>query len=323
MNVWFAHFSMFTHVKWFTKDSHGIPQPMAEVITSSFLFWLGFTVIVLLLSAYFHDTLERISIFRKINNWLNRYKPQTELILRIGLGLGLILQLFTGNYLSPEFTPESDLIYLLLITAIIGLFHRKLLLISSVSLFLLFTHATIKYGIFHTIDYLFYPGIIYYLAVCTTRFKATAAPVLYVCTGISLVWLALEKLTIAQLATSLVYDYHIPTMGFTADTFILISAFIELGLAWAFIVGIMNRFTAVMLTGVFLMTTMIFGFKEIVGHTIVHTLLLMFLIEGSGEYKTPFQFHRSPILRSLFVSVNFCLFVFASMALYIWMGHPH
>lgn len=314
---------MYLHVKWFAKDSHSIPKPMAEVITPTFLFWLGFTVIVLFLSTFFHDYLNRIPAVRRIHAWLNRFKPQRLLILRIGIGLGLLLQLFTGTYLSPEFTPESNWINLLLILAIAGLLHRKALIISSIALLLLYTYATAKHGIFHTLDYLFYPGIIYYLSVYNTRWKATAAPVLYVFTGVSLAWLAMEKLTIADLAYSLMHDYNIPTMGFTVENFVLISAFIELGLAWAFIVGIMNRFTALVLTGVFLMTTMVFGIKEIIGHTIVHTLLIMFLIEGSDDYKAPFKFHRSPILRSLFVSVNFCLFLLGLMAIYVWMGHLH
>ncbi|MFC7680367.1 hypothetical protein [Paenibacillus sp. GCM10028914] len=324
MNVMFTErINMYSHVKWFAKDSQVIPQPMAEVITPSFLFWFGFTVLVLLCSAYFHDYLERMPMVKRIHKWLNLFKPHRQLILRIGLGLGLLLQLYTNTYLSPEFTPESDLVYLLLIGATLGLLHSKTLMISSFSLFLLYTHATLQYGIFHTIDYLFYPGIVYYLSVCTTGLRATAAPVLYVSTGISLAWLAMEKLTISNLAYSLIYDYNIPTMGFTVENFVIISAFIELGLAWTFIVGIMNRFTALVLTGVFLMTTMVFGIKEIIGHTIIHTLLLMFLIEGSGEYKTPFQFHRSPVLRSLFVTVNFCIFLFALMALYVWMGHAY
>ncbi|MGM1046374.1 hypothetical protein SAMN05661091_5564 [Paenibacillus uliginis N3/975] len=321
MELWLPKWSeMYLHVKWFTKDHTWIPQPMSQVINTSFLFWLGFTVIVLLLLAFFHDTLERIPFIRRIHEWLNLLKKQGQLILRIGLGLGLLLQLSTGTYLSPEFTPEAHWVDIVLIAAIAGLLHRKTLFISSTAILLLYIHATLVYGIFHTLDYLFYPGIVYYLYVCTTRWRATAAPILYISTGLSLAWLAMEKLTIAKLAHSLMHDYGIPTLGFSVEDFVLISAFIEMGLAWSFIVGFMNRFTSILLTGVFLMTTMVFGIKEIIGHTIIHTLLIMFLIEGSGDYKTPFQFHRSSILRGLFVAVNFCIFLFGLMALYIWMG---
>lgn len=321
MDLWLPQWSeMHLHVKWFTKDDTWIPQSMTSVINTTFLFWLGFTVIVLLFSAFFHDTLERIPFIRRIHGWLSPLKKQGLLILRIGLGIGLLLQLSTGTYLAPEFTPESKWVNVMLFIAIAGLLHRKTLFISSTALLLLYIHAMFVYGSFHTLDYLFYPGIVYYLYVCTTRWSRTAAPILYISTGFSLAWLAMEKMTIAKLTHSLMSDYNIPSFGFSIEDFVLISAFIELGLAWSFIVGFMNRFTALLLTGIFLLTTSMFGLKELIGHTIFHTLLIMFLIEGSDEHKTPFRFHRSPILRCLFVAVNFCIFLFILMAFYIWMG---
>ncbi|WP_200901379.1 hypothetical protein [Paenibacillus sp. DMB20] len=309
----------FIHVKWFAKDHEWVPLPMVQVVTPSFLFWAGFTLIILLLSSIFHESLEKIETIRSIRNGLSRLKPHTELILRVGLGLGLLLQLVNGSYLAPEFKPDSVWVSAVLAASAAGLAHKKTLRISGVLLLLLYIHASLHYGWFHVLDYLFYPGIVYYLFVCGTAFKKTAAPVLYICTGLSLAWLAMEKLTIPKLAGSLIHDYGLPTFGFSVQDFVLISAFVELALAWAFIIGIMNRFTALMMTGIFLLTTFVFGYKEIIGHTIIHTLLILFLIEGTGE-RTPFKFHRSPVLRSLFVVVNFCLFLFVLMALYIRMG---
>ncbi|MNJ49780.1 hypothetical protein D3C77_450310 [compost metagenome] len=184
----------------------------------------------------------------------------------------------------------------------IGLLNRKLLIVSGTSLTILYMTAILSYGIFHLLDYMFYIGIIYYLF------------------GLSLAWLAMEKLTIAKLACSLMHEYGIPSFGFTVEDFVLISGFIELGLAWALIVGLMNRFISFLLTGIFMTTTTVFGFTEIVGHTIMHTILVMFIIEGNDSFKTLFKFHRRPVLRYLFVTVNFCVLLFAMMAVYVWMG---
>lgn len=321
MDFWLPQWSeMHLHVKWFSKEDTWFPQPLLHIIDVTFLFWLGFTIIVLFLLAFFHNKIKRIRFIKQIHDWLCPLKQYRQLILRFGIGIGLLLQLSTGTYLSPDFHPESNWINGVLILAIAGLFHRKTLFITGTALLILYIHATWNYGIFHTLDYVFYPGIVYYLFVCTTRWKATAPPVLYLFTGLSLAWLAMEKMTIATLSYSLIHDYNIPTFGFSMEEFVLISAFIELGLAWAFIIGLMSRFTAILLTTVFLMTTAVFGFKEIVGHTIVHALLLIFLIEGSDNYKTLFKFHRSLMLRSLFVSVNFGIFLFGLMFLYIWVG---
>ena len=112
---------------------------------------------------------------------------------------------------------------------------------------------------------------------------------MYICTGMSLAWLAMEKLTIPELACSVMGSYGLPTFGFTIENFVLITAFIEIGLAWAFIVGIMSRFTALLVSGIFIMTSLVFGYKEVIGHTIIHTVLILFLIEGTGSLKLHFN----------------------------------
>ncbi|WP_235918252.1 hypothetical protein [Paenibacillus lutrae] len=323
MNGWVPNWNgLYMHVKWFTEDMDWHPMPMAKVITPIFLFWLGFTLVVLLLSAFFNERLERISLIRKVHLFLDRLKRFQVPILRIGLGLGLLLQLSTGSFLAPTFVSEQWWVYAVLSIAILSLLHRKLLFVSGIALTVLYMYTLTKYGLFESLDYMFYVGIIYYLLIINTKWKKSALPVLYTFTGLSLAWLSMEKMTLAKLACSLMHEYGIPTLGFTVEDFVLISAFIELGLAWAFIVGLMNRFTALALTGVFLSTTTFFGFTEIVGHTVVHTLLIIFLIEGRGESKTLFNFHRRPVLRYTFVVVNFCVLLFGLMGVYIWMGQP-
>ncbi|MCZ8520181.1 MULTISPECIES: hypothetical protein [Paenibacillus] len=301
---------------------------MAEVITPSFLFWLGVTLAGLLLSAVFNEPLERVPFIRRIHAVLDRWRPYETLILRIGLGAGLLLQLVTGTYLAPELAADGIWVTALLVAAFAGLLYRQGLAVSGAALAVLYVHALADYGLFHALDYMFYVGIIYYLLVAENhRWRPTATPVLYLFTGLSLAWVGLEKMTLPQLAYGIMEEYGIPTFGFSLEDFVLISAFIELGLAWTFIVGILNRFISILVTLVFITTTTVFGFREIVGHTIVHTLLIMFLIEGQGVFKSPFQFHRSPVLRCLFVLVNFVVLLFGLMAVYIAMGtaaaHAH
>ncbi|MDH6671688.1 hypothetical protein M2277_002350 [Paenibacillus sp. LBL] len=321
MLMYFSEISnIYIHVKWFTDNFEWVPLPFPRVVTLTFLFWLAFTLFVLLVSSVFNDPLGKTRPVERIHQFLHRLRPHTEVILRIGLAIGLVLQLLSGSYLAPEFRTNSMWIILGLSAAAACLLYQRTLPISGAILFLLYIQASLNYGIFHSIDYLIYIGIVYYLFVCGTPLKKTAAPVMYVCTGMSLAWLAMEKLTIPELACSVMGSYGLPTFGFSIEHFVMISAFIEIGLAWAFIVGIMSRFTALLVSGIFIMTSLVFGYKEVIGHTIIHTLLILFLIEGTGDLRTPFQFHRSPVLRGLFVSVNFCLFLFSLMALYIWMG---
>lgn len=321
MKDWLPEWSsIILHVKWFANDELWYPQSMSKVITPTFLFWLAFTLVALLIASFFNERMEHIKLVRRFHFFLNKLKRFQLSILRIGLSLGLILQLFTGTFLAPPFVSDHAWVYVTLVVALLGLVHRRLLFISGIALTVLYSLIFIHYGIFHALDYAFYIGIIYYLFAANSKWQSTAPMILYLSTGLSLAWVAMEKLTLPQLATSLMHEYHLPTLGFAIEDFVLISAFIELGLAWAFIVGILNRFSAFLLSSIFLLTTTVFGFTEIVGHTVMHTILLMFIISGNDEFNTMFKFHRTMKLRCLFVIVNFCVLVFGLMAIYIWIG---
>jgi hypothetical protein len=311
--------SYILHVKWFT-DRITEPLPFAEVLTPAFLFWLTVTLIGLLVSAVFNTHILRVGFVQGIDRTLTGLKPYTVHILRVGLGIGILLQLVEGTYLAPEFHSDSNWILIVLIIALLGLIFKRTLFISGIALLVLYIQATAEYGIFHTLDYLFYGGIIYYLIVYGSKWRETAIPVLYALTGISLAWVGIEKMTMPILAYDIIEKFQVPTFGFSVENFVLISAFIELGLAWTFIVGILNRFVSILVTLVFITTTTVFGYTEVVGHTIVHTLLIMFIIQGGGAFKTPFEFHRSPLLRYLFTVVNFSVLLFGMMWIYIMMG---
>ncbi|AJS58472.1 hypothetical protein [Paenibacillus sp. IHBB 10380] len=310
---------LYAHVKWFIDDDDWKSQPLKMIITPAFLFWLGITLLVLLLATIINQQIERNRFVSKILSFLNRFYCYQLTIFRIGIGLGLLLQLCTGSYIAPTFMLDSWWAYATLTVAILGLFHRRLLPLSGFAIAFLYLKAVFQYGLFHSLDYFFYVGIVYYLFAVNSRLKSSAMPVLYTLTGISLAWLSMEKMTMPGLSQSLIYEYKIPTFGFIIEEFVLISAFIELALGWVLILGIMNRFTALILTGIFLLTTTVFGFTEVVGHSVIHTLLIMFLIEGKGQPKALYQFHQPMWLRCLFVVVNFCMLLGCLMTIYIWM----
>jgi hypothetical protein len=311
--------STVLHVKWFT-DRESLPLGMAEVISPTFLFWLGVTLVGLLVTAIFNQRIVQVNWIGRLDRSLEKLKPKTVHILRIGLAISIVLQLFEQAYLAPEFTAEASWITMVLAIALVALVLERTLFISGIALLILYLKAINDYGLFHAFDYMFYLGIVYYLLMYKTTWKETAIPVLYALTGLSLAWVGIEKITMPDLAYDIVHEYSVPTFGFSAENFVLISAFIELGLAWTFIVGVLNRLVSILVTLVFITTTTVFGFTEIVGHTIVHTLLIMFIIQGEGAFKTPFAFHQAPMMRYLFVVVNFCVLLFGMMWIYMAMG---
>jgi hypothetical protein len=147
--------------------------------------------------------------------------------------------------------------------------------------------------------------------------EATALPVLYASLGFSLMWLGCEKLVYPQWVNYLLEQKPILTLGLDRDFFRVASAFIELGLGFLLILGLFGRSLSVTITLVFFLTTVVFGKVEIIGHTLIHAALIVFLLEGPGRgFRPPVAFHRTLPMRLAFAGVNFTIVVFAMLLAY-------
>src|SRR5690606_11953951 len=133
-------------------------------------------------------------------------------------------------------------------------------------------------------------------------------PVLYSGLGFSLCWVAFEKLIYPFWGLEVLSKQPALTMGLPHDFFLMSCAFIEFTLGYLLIICLLHRPLAIVVTLVFFTTTCFFGKTEVVGHTILHGALLVFILRGPGHYyQAPIKFHKSLVLRSLFAMVNFIL----------------
>jgi hypothetical protein len=107
------------------------------------------------------------------------------------------------------------------------------------------------------------------------------------------------------------------------ELFLTAAAFVELSLGALLWFGVLGRPLAAVITLVFFLTTMVFGKQEVVGHLILHGVLLVFLLEGtSGTLRPPFRWHKALPLRLAFVGVNFVLFVGGLLFTYQKLAEP-
>jgi hypothetical protein len=107
-------------------------------------------------------------------------------------------------------------------------------------------------------------------------------------------------------------------MGLTLDFFLVGAAFVELSLGHMLILALFGRTLALTITIVFLLTTSVFGGKlEVMGHTPVHTALVVFLLEGAGEhYLPPFLAPRSLARRALLAGGTFVVLLAVLLVAY-------
>jgi hypothetical protein len=92
------------------------------------------------------------------------------------------------------------------------------------------------------------------------------------------------------------------------------AAFIEFVVGYLLVVGILNRVLGLVVTVIFIMTTMLFGITEIIGHFMIHIVLIIFIIEGVSFYNPPIKWHKTKLDQFIFVFLNF-LFVLATIVL--------
>ncbi|ADU30249.1 DoxX family membrane protein [Evansella cellulosilytica] len=315
--VLFIPFVVSSHVKWFTDV---IPEKeMIENIISPF--FIVMTIIIAIILAILPQMLPKLMEFewsRKTDRKLEKYRPFTFPILRYGTGLALIIQVVTGGLFAPELQYDMLVVPILTWIAIICLFipHRYSTRTAAFIILCLFINKLFQYGVFHMLDYGFYLAIVFVLITGKTKYEQWGFPFLYLATGLSLCWVAVEKWVYPVMAVDVINHHGVPTFGFSPEIFVSLTAFIEFVVGYLLVVGILNRLLAFVLTGIFVMTTMLFGFVEIIGHFMIHIILITFIIEGVSFYKPPIKMHKTKVDQIIFVFLNFIFVLSTIMLIY-------
>ncbi|MBZ5752566.1 hypothetical protein [Metabacillus rhizolycopersici] len=303
------------HVKWFASVE---PEKVnIEEILSPFFITISVlcAVILAVLSQVMGRVMD-IPFASKIDLKLDSFRKYSRQLLKYGTAVSFILQVSYGTMFAPEFTIHNTwqrvVMWIIIIFLLIP--HHIATKIAALFMLGLFIQIWSDSGWFHMLDYGFYLAIIGVLLVGKTRFETVGFPFLYLGTGLSLCWVAVEKWVYPTMTIDIIHHHHVPTFGFEAGIFVVLSAFIEFVVGYLLVVGILNRVLAVVVTILFILTTMIFGYTEVVGHAMIHIVLLIFIIEGVSFYHPPIKIHKTRMDQMIFVSLNF-LFVLSTFLL--------
>ncbi|MDF2670179.1 MAG: DoxX family rane protein [Paenibacillus sp.] len=303
------------HVKWFTEV---VPEKEAITAILSPLF-MGLALFTALLLAILTQVLPALSawkLMQRIDHKLDEWRRYSVYILKYGMAVALLIQYFSGSMFVPEFelitTLDTILLWLSIVLLIVP-HHIATKAAALVTLWLLIS-LTSTAGIFHMLDYGFYLGIVAVLLLNQTKVERWGFPILYLSTGLSLCWVAIEKWVFPSMALDIIENHGVPTFGFAPGAFVVMAAFIEFVVGYLLVVGILNRLLSLVLTLIFVSTTMLFGMTELVGHFMIHIILIIFIIEGVSFYKPPVEMHDRRWDQIIFVSLNF-LFVLSTFLL--------
>lgn len=308
-------FAAYAHVKWFAQEEP-IKESIEAILSPLFLALALFIAILLGVLTQLLPILMKFPLAQRMDKTLAGYRKWSRYLLKYGTALALVLQVLSYSIFAPEFkvTTTAEIVWIWGTILILLIPHHIATKIASISLLVLFFKVLINVGIFHMLDYGFYLAVIGVLLIGKTKWEEWGFPLLYLGTGLSLCWVAVEKWVYPRMSIEIIYHHGVPTFGFPADTFIVMAAFIEFVVGYLLVVGILNRLLAVVVTILFLLTTTIFGYTEIVGHFMIHMILIIFIIEGVSFYHPPISIHKTRLDQIIFVSLNF-IFTLATFLL--------
>ncbi len=303
------------HVKWFT-DITPEKETISNIISPLFIVLAISIAVLLAILTQLLPALTKWRLTQAVDRKLDQLRVYSIAILKYGMAAALLLQVLAGWLFAPEFDAVAQIQTVLLWAAILLLIipHHWSTKAGALVLLWLLIDVTRHEGLFHMLDYGFYLAIIAVLLLEKTKMQQWGFPFLYLGTGLSLCWVAVEKWVFPAMALDIIDHHGVPTFGFSPEAFVVMAAFIEFIVGYLLIVGILNRLLAFILTGIFVSTTMLFGMEELLGHFMIHIVLIIFIIEGVSFYKPPVKMHKSMLDQIVFVSLNF-IFVLSTILL--------
>jgi uncharacterized membrane protein YphA (DoxX/SURF4 family) len=200
------------------------------------------------------------------------------------------------------------------------LISRRATPIAGAGIIVLWFVGIFNFGLFYMLDYLAFIGIGVWLLL--SQFKDPAIrnlgiPALYFTVGFSLAWLGIEKLVYPAWGIEILQENPQLALGFPFEIFLTGAAFVEFVLGYLLIIGLLGRPLGLIITLVFFTTTLVFGKVEVIGHTHLHAALIVFLLNGPGNfYPAPIDIHRRLPLRIAFGVVNFVLLLAVFIGIY-------
>lgn len=302
----------YAHVKWFSDFSFSDPPTsLAEAITPTFLALAALTVVVLGGLVLVDHRLKHLAWYQRVSQWFEDRRDSALLVLRIGMGVTLLLSWQANTLLAPYLNLTDPLVGWFQFVVALLLLFRATTPLAGLGVLALYAIGVIQFGAFYMLDYFLFVGVGIYLLVSdapNVRIRGLRIPALYFTVGFSLFWVGLEKIIYPQWGLYILEQNPQLTLGLDTRFFLTAAAFVELALGYLLIIGLLERPIALAVTLVFLMTTLVFGKTEVIGHTIIHAALLVFLLEGPGRvYPAPIDIHKRLWLRMAFASVNFIL----------------
>ena len=277
------------HVKWFTVTHvHDAPRALAAVLSPSFLAILAAAVVLVFLGFL-------------LDGWVARHGPRRlasgsahdtveQRLVRVATGGYFIAAAAVGGMLlTPELRSQAPWVGAVQFLIALALVWRPTCVLAGLGILALYLDAMLRAGVFHLIDYLFFPCLAVYLASLSLRsgpLMRVREPLLTGGLAFSLAWTAIEKFLYPQWTIAVIRTH--PSIGFgLPDAFVtVVAGFVEFTLAFYLVTGRgLLRLGGLGYAAIFLVAMPPFGKPDVFGHLIILAILAIVVLRGT----TPMQ----------------------------------
>ncbi len=284
------------HVKWFVDFSvREPPLPIGEVIDKTFVYMFIASVIACYLffladryiyeNGYLAEFDKKLKLFDNAANYIMRAAAG---IFFISLFLWWALGYGESFYLTPEL--KTKLPFVPWIHLVIGLcvISRHTTPITGIGIFFLWILAATHFGLYHLLDYMIFLGIAYYLSVAGIRKKGwlkSAFITLFACTGLTLIWAAMEKFAYPEWTNPIFEKNPVMLMGMSAATFMKLSGFMEFFITFILLgaVSVVGRLISLGFMSIFVLAVLQFGAVDAIGHLMIVAILFVLIVRGPTD----------------------------------------
>lgn len=303
------------HVKWFTDGSYADrPLRLGEVMEGRFFYTL-FTIclVTVVFGVWLDSKISNAHWYHKVDDYLDNRKSYATIVLRVATAMVLILSWQSNAMIVPTIPVPAKFEWIGWFQFVLAfcLLIPKLVPLGGLGIIVIWVVGNLTLHPFHMLDYLMFAGVGFYLTFATLKngkFKETGLVVLYVTVGFSLCWVALEKFIYPNWSLFLIKEHPDLAMGLNFDFFLKSVGFVEFGLGFLLLICLLQRPLAIIITIVFFITSSVFGKIEIIGHTMIHGALVVFLLEGPGKHYLRLRaWFRNIFTRMTFTAVTFIL----------------
>ncbi len=279
----------YAHVRWFVEQE---PPPIAWPVDAIlFLLMAGALVYVGVLAGPMH----RFDRFRSVPDW-------SETIIRYSLALSLVMSSYLGVWLAPNIPENAMLIHVQQVVGILMLANRR---VGTGALFVLCIMSAFYVAMQLLVDYVFeLLGVALALAAWKSNPRLGLMFLRYGL-GLQLITLAVHnKFMNPALGMQFLVQHPFNFMqlvfeNFTDLHFVLAAGFAEFCFGLMFLFNRSVRVNALIIGFFFMLTSIVMGIHELIGHLPILAVLIMLAVWGGGTTRKEFGSDLGDWVRSI------------------------